>query len=149
MLISGGTDGPARALLKLHRSLNVQRVCVSVSDRVRPAGFLLYFTFINLLHALCDPGFFFFFLFNMPLYTLSDAVTLNGAVSVMSSWSLAHLFAPLTLNSLIPLERLFAAKLMFANTQSCHTHTHTPPNPTSPFCMCVFVGARLCTYSWS
>lgn len=73
-------------------------------------------------------------------YVHTDPPTLIVAVQVISYWSLAYMFAPLTLSSLIPLERLFTAKLMFANTQSRHTH--------NPFCVCVFVRAGLCICNW-
>lgn len=45
---------------------------------------------------------------------------------------LAYLSVPLTLSSLILVKRLFTAKLMFANTQSCHT-----PYPFECVCVCV------------
>lgn len=139
VLISAGTDGPARALPRLRSPssmrglVKVQCECVIVcvllvSSSIFPS--LIYCRLHGteaILHATVHthgPS-------DTDCCSVSDFLVVFGL----------YLFAPLTLSSLIPLERLFTAKLMFANTQSRHTQY--------PFvCVCVFVRAGLCICNW-
>lgn len=110
------------------QSFVCERTCesaVRVCDCVCPAGFLLYFSFINLLQTPWHWGYFTCYR-TYTRWSDTDCCSVSDFLVVFG----LYLFAPLTLSSLIPLERLFTAKLMFANTQSRHTQY--------PFvCVCV------------
>ena len=106
--------------------------CECVCACVCPSDFLLCFSANNQSHTSIS------YQFCILLHLCVDRVTLTVAVEVISQWSLAHLSPPLTLSSLILLERLFTAKLVFANMKSHH-------NPTAVcVCVCACTEAGLC-----